>query len=99
MTNAAAVECVDLHVAYGTGEALRGVDLSVGDRETVALLGPSGAGKTTLLHAVAGFLEPSAGEIRICGRTVSGGGVYVPPERRSVGMVFQQFALWPHLDA
>jgi ABC-type Fe3+/spermidine/putrescine transport system ATPase subunit len=94
-----AVECLGLTVAYGSTVALSGVDLTVRERETVALLGPSGAGKTTLLHAVAGFIEPSAGEIRIGGRTVSGSGAFTPPEQRSVGMVFQQFALWPHLDA
>jgi ABC-type Fe3+/spermidine/putrescine transport system ATPase subunit len=94
-----AVECRGLTVAYGDTVALRAVDLAVAERETVALLGPSGAGKTTLLHAVAGFLEPSAGEVRIDGRTVSGNGAFVPVEQRSVGMVFQQFALWPHLDA
>ncbi|MEO7296013.1 MAG: ABC transporter ATP-binding protein, partial [Candidatus Limnocylindria bacterium] len=67
--------------------------------ESVALLGPSGSGKTSLLYAVAGFLAPTGGEIRLGGRTVSTPRTLEPPERRGVAMVFQHYALWPHLTA
>ncbi|MGE4242931.1 ABC transporter ATP-binding protein [Ramlibacter sp.] len=62
------------------------------------LIGPSGCGKTTLLRAIAGLERASEGEIRISSQRVAGGGVHVPPERRRVGMVFQDYALFPHLD-
>jgi len=65
----------------------------------VALLGPSGSGKSSLLYAIAGFLRPGAGEIAIAGRAVSSRRGWVPPERRSIGMVFQSYALWPHMTA
>jgi len=94
-----ALEVRDLEVAYGGTPALRGVGLSVQPGEVLALLGPSGSGKSTLLHAVAGFLEPGAGTVALGGRTVSGTGRPVPPERRDVAVVFQNYALWPHLTA
>jgi iron(III) transport system ATP-binding protein len=94
-----ALEVTDLEVAYGATVALRGVSLSVGPGEVLALLGPSGSGKSTLLHAVAGFLEPRAGSVRLGGTTVAGHGRPVPPERRDVAVVFQNYALWPHLSA
>jgi iron(III) transport system ATP-binding protein len=65
--------------------------------EVVALLGPSGCGKTTLLRLVAGFERPDAGTIEVAERAVSGRGAWVPPEERRVGMVFQDYALFPHL--
>lgn len=80
----------------GTGTGLHGIDLSVGDGELVALVGPSGSGKTTLLRTIAGFLSPDQGSVVIGGREVAGPGVAVPPERRRLGMVFQQQAIWPH---
>jgi ABC-type Fe3+/spermidine/putrescine transport system ATPase subunit len=94
-----AVEVTDLEVAYGATPALRGISLSVAPGEVLALLGPSGSGKSTLLHAVAGFLEPSAGSVRLGGTTVAGRGRPLPPERRDVAVVFQNYALWPHLSA
>ncbi|MDR7483145.1 MAG: ABC transporter ATP-binding protein [Armatimonadota bacterium] len=73
------------------------LSLDVAQGEVLALLGPSGSGKTTVLRLVAGFERPDAGEVWIAGRPVAGGGVWVPPEARSVGMVFQDYALFPHL--
>jgi iron(III) transport system ATP-binding protein len=63
----------------------------------VCLLGPSGCGKTTTLRLIAGFVEPSAGEIRVGDRIVSSAGHTVPPERRNMSMIFQSYALWPHM--
>jgi iron(III) transport system ATP-binding protein len=94
-----ALEVTDLEVAYDATMALRGVSLSVGPGEVLALLGPSGSGKSTLLHGVAGFLVPTAGTVRLGGTTVAGDGRPVPPERRDVAVVFQNYALWPHLSA
>ncbi len=86
-------------VRYGEAAALAGVDLEVMPGETVALLGPSGSGKTTLLYAIAGFLSLDEGEIRLAGELVSSATGSTPPERRPLGMVFQHYGLWPHLDA
>lgn len=80
-------------------EVLAGVDLEVPPGSLTAVLGPSGGGKTTLLRIVAGLETADAGEVRILGRTVSGKGVFVPPEARRVGLVFQEYALFPHLSA
>jgi iron(III) transport system ATP-binding protein len=66
--------------------------------KVVALLGPSGCGKTTLLRCIAGLERPDAGEVRLAGRLLCGPGEHVPPERRRIGMVFQDGALFPHLS-
>lgn len=81
----------------GKEPSVREVDLTVGDGEVAALVGESGSGKTTVLRLVAGLEVPDAGEVRVAGRTVAGPGVWVPPERRGVGLVFQSFALFPHM--
>ena len=78
---------------------LAGVDLDVAPGSLTAVLGPSGGGKTTLLRIVAGLEVADAGEVRLLGRTVAGKGVFVPPEARRVGLVFQEYALFPHLSA
>ena len=93
-----ALRCVRLRVDYGDVRAVRDLDLDVDPGEIVALLGPSGSGKSTLLHAVAGLVAPSGGEIWLAGRRVADATASEPPERRDVGTVFQNFALWPHLD-
>ena len=87
----------DVTKRFGSVVAMDGARLEVGRGEIVALLGPSGCGKTTLLRTVAGFESPDAGTIEIDGRRVGGHGVRVPPEARRVGMVFQDYALFPHL--
>jgi iron(III) transport system ATP-binding protein len=83
--------------SFGTTQAVDRADLCVERGELVALLGPSGCGKTTLLRLIAGFERPDAGEVRLLDRTVADGSTWVPPERRRVGMVFQDYALFPHL--
>ena len=84
-----------LDVAYGAQPALRDVSLEVSAGSLTALLGPSGCGKTSLLRAVAGFVAPQAGEIRIDGQDIAP----IPPRRRNLGVVFQSYALFPHLSA
>ncbi|MHA1113397.1 MAG: ABC transporter ATP-binding protein [Alphaproteobacteria bacterium] len=84
--------------AFDGVPVLRDVSLEVGRDEVVCLVGPSGCGKTTLLRIAAGVEPLRAGTVRIDGRVVAGPGIDVPPERRGVGMVFQDYALFPHLD-
>ena len=93
-----AVRVRDLHRRYGRVDAVDGLDLEVRPGEMLTVLGPSGCGKTTVLRLIAGLETPDAGTIEIGGRRVAGAGVAVPPERRRVGMVFQDFALFPHLS-
>ncbi len=83
---------------FGTFEALKTISLSIEKGEFIAILGPSGCGKTTLLRLLAGFEEPTAGHIAIDGDHVSSAKKTTPPEKRNIGMVFQSFALWPHLS-
>ena len=77
---------------------LTGVDLDVEPGESLALLGPSGCGKTTLLRLIAGLERPDAGSVTVGTTTMAAPGVWVPPEKRQVGMVFQDWALFPHLS-
>jgi iron(III) transport system ATP-binding protein len=83
---------------YQDVEALKNMSLEFPRGELTSLLGPSGCGKTTLLRCIAGFERPDAGTIRLSGQVVSGPGVDTPPERRRVGIVPQEGALFPHLD-
>jgi iron(III) transport system ATP-binding protein len=82
---------------YGDVAAVEDLSLDVKPGELVALLGPSGCGKTTTLRLVAGFLKPEAGEIWVGDRCLSSPASVVPPERRRMAMIFQSYALWPHM--
>jgi iron(III) transport system ATP-binding protein len=82
---------------FGTTVAVDRASLDVGRGEVVALLGPSGCGKTTLLRLIAGFERPDDGVVELDGVAVAGTGTWLPPEQRGVGMVFQDYALFPHL--
>ena len=82
---------------YGDLAAVEGLSLDVEPGELVSLLGPSGCGKTTTLRLVAGFLQPEAGEIWVGERCLSSPASVVPPERRRMAMIFQSYALWPHM--
>ena len=94
----AAVRVTDVLKRFGTTAAVDGAELEVGPGEMLALLGPSGCGKTTLLRLLAGAERPDAGTVEIAGAAVAGPGSWLPPERRRVGMVFQDYALFPHLS-
>ena len=93
----AVVELESLTKRFGEAVALDGLSLSIAHGSLVCLLGPSGCGKTTTLRLVAGFLDPDGGRIRVGGRIVSQPGRSLPPERRQMSMIFQSYALWPHM--
>jgi iron(III) transport system ATP-binding protein len=93
-----AVRCEALSKTYGMVPAVRDLDLTVERGQILAVIGPSGCGKTTILRLLAGFERPDGGQVEIGGRVVAGPGVFVPPEARQVGMVFQTYALFPHLS-
>ncbi|NUR86166.1 MAG: ABC transporter ATP-binding protein [Nonomuraea sp.] len=93
-----ALSLTDLSKSYGAFQAVDGVSLEVGEGEFHSLLGPSGCGKTTTLRCVAGLELPDSGSIDLAGTTVFGAGTAVPTERRDIGMVFQSYAIWPHLS-
>jgi iron(III) transport system ATP-binding protein len=92
-----ALEIRDLHIHYGDFGAVNGVDLDLLEGQLTALVGPSGCGKTSLLRAIAGFETPAHGSVRKQGETLASPGSWVVPEKRRIGMVFQQGALFPHL--
>jgi len=92
-----AIDAAGVERAFGPTRAVAGASLRVDHGQLVALLGPSGSGKTTLLRAIAGFEVPDAGTVRIGGRLVAGDGAWEEPDRRRIGMVFQDGALFPHL--
>jgi ABC-type uncharacterized transport system ATPase subunit len=93
------LELRDVSRAYPGVAALDRLSLTVEAGRIGCLLGPSGSGKSTLLRAIAGFERPDSGEILADGELLSGAGAWMAPERRRIGMVFQDFALFPHLDA
>ena len=82
-----------LKISYGDKVVLHNIDLAVEQGEMIALLGPSGCGKTTLLNALCGFIPVQSGEVAIASRTIT----HLAPEQRNITMVFQSYALWPHL--
>lgn len=91
------VQSVTKHYSEMTAPAVSDVSLTLSEGEILGLLGPSGCGKTTLLRLIAGFERPETGSIELAGRVVADHSHWVPPEQRSIGMVFQDFALFPHL--
>ncbi len=91
------LEVSHLSRAFGGRRVVDDVSLTVAPGQVTCLLGPSGCGKSTTLRMIAGVERADAGEVRIDGRTVAGPGVHLPPEARSVGLMFQDFALFPHL--
>ncbi len=93
----ASVELKGLTKRYGTAAAVDAVSLEIAHGQLVCLLGPSGCGKTTTLRLIAGFVEPTEGEIVVGGRVVSSPKRTEPPERRNMSMIFQSYALWPHM--
>jgi iron(III) transport system ATP-binding protein len=93
----ASVELRGLTKRYGELAVVNDISLAIEHGRLVCLLGPSGCGKTTTLRLIAGFVEPSAGEIRVGNRLISSPARTLPPERRNMSMIFQSYALWPHM--
>ncbi len=91
------IQLDEVSKTFGDFEALKSVHLTFHPGEFIAILGPSGCGKTTLLRLLAGFDSPTSGEIHMSGQLVGKRGYALPPEKRNIGMVFQSFALWPHM--
>ena len=90
----AGIHIEDLHLSFGETKVLEGIDMAIEPGEFFAFLGPSGSGKSTLLRAIAGFGPTPRGRILIGGRDIAS----LPPWKRNVGMVFQSYALWPHMS-
>ncbi|MDP2606359.1 MAG: ABC transporter ATP-binding protein, partial [Deltaproteobacteria bacterium] len=92
--------CKSFKSQQGKVDALREIDLEVKEGDFCVLLGPSGCGKTTTLRCVAGLERPDGGEIEINGRLVNSTNsrIFVPAEKRDIGMVFQSYAIWPHMS-
>ena len=91
------LELREVHKRFGTTAAVDGVSLSVEPGEVFTLLGPSGCGKSTTLRMVAGLEEPDAGEVLLDGRLIASSKFSLAPEKRNLGMVFQSYAIWPHM--
>lgn len=96
-TFAASLDLDHVGKMYGTAAALDDVTLKIAPGEIICLLGPSGCGKTTLLRVISGIERPTSGRVLINNQEVAGPDRFVPPERRGVGLMFQDFALFPHL--
>lgn len=92
------LDCQQLVKTFDTITAVDHADLAIHSGEFVTLLGPSGCGKSTTLRLIAGFEQPNSGTIALNDRIVAGNGHYLPPEKRQIGMVFQDYALFPHLN-
>ena len=93
VANMSYLQISGLKISYGDKVVLHNIDLAVEQGEMIALLGPSGCGKTTLLNALCGFIPVQSGEVAIASRTIT----HLAPEQRNITMVFQSYALWPHL--
>ena len=93
-----ALQCANLSKSFGSVVALRSLDLAVKTGDLLALLGPSGCGKTTTLRLIAGFETPDSGTIRINEQVIVDEHTFIEPEARRIGMVFQDYALFPHLN-
>ena len=93
-----AITLQNLTKTFGDAAAVSDVTLKLPSGSFTALLGPSGCGKTTLLRLIAGFEQPTAGRVEFDGGSMADGTVMVPPEKRNLGIVFQSYALWPHMD-
>ncbi len=93
----ASVELRGLTKRYGSAAVVDDISLHIEHGHLVCLLGPSGCGKTTTLRLIAGFIEPSGGEILVGNKLISSPAATVPPERRNMSMIFQSYALWPHM--
>ncbi len=91
------LELVSIHKSFDDVDAVDGVDLTLADDEVLGLVGPSGCGKSTLLRIIAGLIPTDRGTVRLGGELVDDGHAQLPPERRPVGLVFQEHALFPHL--
>jgi ABC-type Fe3+/spermidine/putrescine transport system ATPase subunit len=91
------IEIRDLDKAFGSFRALKDINLDIAEKQFVTFLGPSGCGKTTMLRTLACFLAPDRGTIHVGGRPLSSPAGIVPPEQRRMGMVFQNYAVWPHM--
>lgn len=96
--NMTMIECRNLGKTYGTVEAVSDISLNLNEHEFLSILGPSGCGKSTLLRLIAGLELPSRGQVFLQNQEISGRKILLPPERRKFGMIFQDFALFPHLS-
>jgi iron(III) transport system ATP-binding protein len=93
----ATVSLIGLTKKFTDTAAVDDLHLEIGDGEFISLLGPSGCGKTTTLRLIAGFLQPDGGEIKVGSEIISSNAFVLPPERRSMSMIFQSYAVWPHM--
>ena len=91
------IEIEKLTKSYDGVRAISEVDIAIAEKEFITLLGPSGCGKTTTLRLLAGFLVPDSGRITVAGELLSSPDRVIPPDRRRMGMVFQNYAVWPHM--
>ena len=92
------IECRNLSKSYGFVQAISDISLTLDEYEFLSILGPSGCGKSTLLRLISGLELPSQGQVFLHGREISGKRIVLPPEQRKFGMIFQDFALFPHLS-
>ena len=92
------IDIAGIDKRFGSFQALIGVTLSIDEKQFITFLGPSGCGKTTMLRTLAGFLVPDRGSIAVAGQLLSSPEAVVPPEQRRMGMVFQNYAVWPHMS-